>query len=543
MNTDASKIQQRACILHEILKLRNLSVVSDKDVEAAILELSKIQDRYFLCTVILKEINGSLAYFDGVLALLAINLARDVLEKCVFSFLEKPSVSDEKKLFLINILNQAGIPVDKNLIHLYVENPESAVDIETEKFLKMAEVNPEAQIDFLDFYFGINEDDRRILLDTIVNDYTGDHLANILIPLIYSNPDDDVLKICIEGLLKSRSYLGFAPLEWLIKSSQDSYIVSLSKKTINELKIAGLRKNITTLEYYKELFKTSKPLNVFVSSIDGESNFSLVFARSYENGAISAFFAVFNLETGPLSCFGLSNITKAEYENILMRFFKDTEKIPLEFSFAKSLMDNFCDFALQNKSYIPFELLCWRLLTYDIEPLDVSVEDFLKQNLTPFKLPPANLKQATGSEYTSKWFFNYSEKYPELVDLIGKICALKQENFEDFDNIVSDFVLNFKNLNLHKILKKRFLYQSFFFKSLGFKNLSSLFASIFLVDEVFIQFFEFSIKRSVYEFFLNLEYLKNSTDKRNIFLKEKKVKFFDFNSKLMLELIEKKWTN
>jgi len=98
-------------------------------------------------------------------------------------------------------------------------------------------------------------------------------------------------------------------------------------------------------------------------------------------------------------------------------------------------------------------------------------------------------------------------------------------------------------INLHKILKKRFLYQSFFFKSLGFKNLSSLFASIFLVDEVFIQFFEFSIKRSVYEFFLNLEYLKNSTDKRNIFLKEKKVKFFDFNSKLMLELIEKKWTN
>jgi len=226
-----------------------------------------------------------------------------------------------------------------------------------------------------------------------------------------------------------------------------------------------------------------------------------------------------------------------------MRFFKDTEKIPLEFSFAKSLMDNFSDFALQNKSYIPYELLCWRQLTYDIEPLDVSVEDFLKQNLTPFKLPPANLKQATGSEYTSKWFFNYSEKYPELIDLIGKICALKQENFEDFDNIVSDFVLNFKNLNLHKILKKRFLYQSFFFKSLGFKNLSSLFASIFLVDEVFIQFFEFSIKRSVYEFFLNLEYLKNSTDKRNIFLKEKKVKFFDFNSKLMLELIEKKWTN
>ena len=152
-----SKIHQRAYILQEISKLRSLSAVVDSDVENAIKELSKIQDKNFLCSTILKEINGSIVYFDGVLALLAINLARDVLEKCIFTFLEKPFVSDEKKLFLINMLNQAGIPVDVNMIHLYVENPDKIVDLETEKFLKMAEVNPEAQIDFLDFYYGVNE--------------------------------------------------------------------------------------------------------------------------------------------------------------------------------------------------------------------------------------------------------------------------------------------------------------------------------------------------------------------------------------------------
>ncbi len=538
-----SKIRQRAHILHEISKLRQLSNVSDSDVEAAIAELSKIEDRFFLCTVILKEINGSIVYFDGVLALLAINLARDVLEKCVFTFLEKPSVSDEKKLFLINILNQAGIPVDLNMIHSYIKNPDAAIDSETEKFLKLAEVNPEAQIDFLDFYFGINEDDRAILLDTIINDYTSDHLANILIPLIYSVNDSNILKICIEGLLKSKSYLSFAPLDWLIQSSSDPLIVSFSKKIKNELKIAGLRKNITTLEYYKELFKTSRPLDFFVSSIDGESNFSLIFSRAYDNGAISTFFAVFNLETGPVSCFGLSNITKAEYENIILRFFKDSEKIPLDMHFAKTMIDEFIDFALRNKTYIPYELLCWRQLTYDIESLDIPVEEFIKNNLTPFNLSAANLKYATGSEYTSKWFFKYSSKYPELTSLIDGICELNEENFEDFDKITSDFISNYKNTSLYKILKKRFLYQSFFFKSLGFKNLTSLFSSIYLEDELLKGFFEFSIQRSIYEFFLELQQLKESKDKRNIFFERKKVKHFDFNSKKMLELIEKKWTN
>lgn len=538
-----SKIRQRAYILQEISKLRSLSAVCDNDVEAAIKELSKINDKTFLCLTILKEINGSIVYFDGVLALLAINLARDVLEKCIFILLEKPFVSDEKKLFLINMLNQAGIPVDSNLIHLYVKNPDKIVDLETEKFLKMAEVNPEAQIDFLDFYYGVNETDRAILLDTIINDYTGDHLANILIPLIYSVADDEVLKTCINGLLKSRSYLAYAPLDWLIKSSSNPIIISLSKKIRNELKIAGLRKNITTLEYYKELFKTSKPLNFYVSSIDGESNFSLIYSRIYDNGAISAFFAVFNLESSPVSCFGLSNITKNEYKNILDRFFKDTVKIPLEFSFGKTLIDKFCDFALENQNYIPYELLCWRQLTYDIEPLNESIEDYMKKDLKVRTVNIADLKKAIDSEFASKWFFDYLPKYPQVTKLIDQICSLEQESYENFNDIVTKFISDSKDGILYEILRKRFLYQGYFFQCLEFKNLSSLFYSIYTDEKSMEKFFEFSIKKSVYEFFLKLQALKNDTDKRNIFAKEKKIKFFDFNSELMLELIEKRWIN
>ena len=273
-----SKIQLRANILQEISKLRSIPALCDRDVENCISKLSKIGDKTFLCTTILKEIDGSVVYFDGVLSILAINLAKDVLEKCVFSFLEKSDVKDEKKLFLINLLTQAGIGVDPNLIHLYVKNPDEAIDLETEKFLKMAEVNPEAQIDFLDFYFGINEDDRNILLKSVIDDYSGDLLANILAPLIYSMKNKTGLKMCINGLLKSRSYLAYAPLDWLIETSDDMQIISLSKKIKNELKMAGLRKEVTTFKYYKELFKTSKPLGFYVSSIDGSSNFSLVFA-------------------------------------------------------------------------------------------------------------------------------------------------------------------------------------------------------------------------------------------------------------------------
>ncbi len=538
-----SKIQQRAQILQEIFKLKSLPAVSDDDIEKCIKSLSDISDKTFLCTTILKEIDGSMVYFDGVLAILALNLARDVLEKCVFNFLDKPSVTDEKKLFLINLLNQAGAALDPNMIHLYVKNADKVIDLETEKFLQMAEVNPEAQIDFLDFYFGIDEKDKNILLDSIVNDYSGDILANILTPLIYSIQDEDALKMCIKGLLNSKSYLAYAPLEWLIKASNNPKIVSIAKKTKNELKIAGLRKNITTFEYYKELFKNSKPLDCYVSSIDGGSNFSLVFSRIYENGAISTFFAVFNLEIGPISCFGLSNISKAEYNNVLLRFFKDVDKVPLDMSFAKTLIDYFSNFAFDNKEIIPYEFLCWRQLTYDIMPLDGLLEDIIRSKLVETKLNAIDLKRAINSECGSRWFFSYSKKYPDFMKLIDNICALDENELINFDDMVKSFIEKSQNSPLYEYLRKRFLYQAYFFKKLDFKNLSSLFYSINLNDNMFFEFYKYSIKKSVYEFFLNLQNLKDSTDKNNIFAKQRKIKFFDFNAKKMLELIEKKWIN
>lgn len=538
-----TKIQQRAHILQEISRLKSLSAVYDKDIEDCILKLSYINDRAFLCATILKEINGGTEYFDGVLAILAISLGKDVLEKCVFDCLNKPQTRDEKKLFLINLLNQAGHKVDPGLVHYYIKNADDVIDMETEKFLQMAEINPEAQIDFLDFYFGTNETDRNLLLKSIIDDYSGDLLANILTPLIYSISDEEVLKMCIKGLLNSKSYLAYAPLDWLIVSSKNPAIVSLSKRIKNELKIAGLRENISTLEYYSKLFKDSKPLDFFASSIDGASNFSLVFSRKNLKGAISTFFAVFNLETGPVSCFGFFNISENEYKNILSRFFKDTDKIPLNMYFGKTLIDEFINFAQHNEKTIPYELLCWRQLTYDINTLETGVADFMKADLegndafTKF-----DLRRLINSEYASKWFFTYSKRYPEYIGLIDKICALSEDKYDEFNSITLEFIENFENTRLFKYLKDRFLFQAYFLKCLNFKNLSSLFYSVYLNTAALKEFYDFSIKKSVYEFFLNLQNLKDNAD-NNIFAKERKIKFFDFNSKLMIKLIENKWIN
>ncbi len=540
-----TKIQQRAYILQEVARLKSLPAVSDSDIKISIENLSLIHDKAFLCATLIREIDGSISYFDGVLSILAMNLASNVLEKTIFEFLEKPSVSEEKKLFLINLLRQAGFSVEPNLVHSYIKNVDKLVDSETEKFLHIAELNPEAQIDFLDFYFGINDSDRVILLESIIESYSGDLLANILVPLIYLIKDSNALTMCINGLLNSKSYLAFSPLNWLIMTSNNPSIVSLSKKIKNELKIFGLRKDFIPVEYYRNLFTDSKPLSCFVSSIDGSSNFSLVFARQHKTGAVSTFFAVLNLISGPISCFGLSNISKNEYENILSRFFKDTDKIPINIQFGRLLIDESIELALKNNENVPYELLCWRQLTYDIVPLEISSADYIESCLkdNSFKLEDNDIQRMIGSEYFSKWFYSCSVNYPEFNSLIDKICALNENNFADFEVLTNEFISNSKESRLFFELKTRFFYQAYFLKCLKFKNLSSLFYSVNLDDTALQKVYGYSVKKSVYEFFLSLQNLKDNTDKNNIFAKQKKIKFFDFNSKLMLELIEKKWIN
>lgn len=540
-----NKIQIRSRVVREISRLKAIPTVTEKDVKTAIEQLSDVEDKSFLCQLLLKEISGTMEFFDAVLSLIAINLTRDVFEKTVFTFLEKSDTSEEKKLFLINLLNQAGFSVDPNLIHAYVKNADEVIDLETERFLKLAEVNPEAQIDFLDFYFGVSPKDRYILLSSIIADYSGDLLANILSPLIYTVNNFDVIKMCTEGLLKSRSYLAYTPLDWLIRTSSDKKTVSLAKKTKSELKMAGLRENVSIREYYVELFKDSEPHDAYVSSLDGLSNFSLVFSRRNKtNDAISTFFAVLNLDVGPLSCFGLSHVSAEDYKEVLVRFFRDQEKIPVSFDFAKSLIDEQCNLAEHLGGKVPYELLCWRQLTYDIKGLSLPIEDFLKREIEAGNVTDKTLQLALDCDCGAKWFFTISKRYSNFMDLTDAIATLPEGEFDKFDELTEEFINNpKKSATMFTSLRKRFFYQAYFLKLMGYNNLASLFMGIYLNDVYFLKFFRFSIQKSVYEFFLNIKYMQDTTDKDNIFARQKKIKYYNFNAALMLKKIEEKWTN
>ena len=60
---------------------------------------------------------------------------------------------------------------------------EELINKETKQLLDTAIMNPEAQIDFMDFMSAISDEDKIILIKSLEEDYANDALANILIPV------------------------------------------------------------------------------------------------------------------------------------------------------------------------------------------------------------------------------------------------------------------------------------------------------------------------------------------------------------------------
>ena len=56
----------------------------------------------------------------------------------------------------------------------YFDEPQKVVEMDTQRLLSSALLNPEAQIDFLDFMETLSTDDKRLLIQSMIEDYSKD---------------------------------------------------------------------------------------------------------------------------------------------------------------------------------------------------------------------------------------------------------------------------------------------------------------------------------------------------------------------------------
>ena len=290
-----NKIQIRAEILTLITKLQTTTAVSDEMFAT----LDAEPDKQAIMDVLLKELARAKEQKAFVICYILTRLFdKDTLVENLREFIRDRKISDYAKMIAFNLLRDLGSEVHYDEVNGYFTEFDQIVEEETKEMLNSALMNPEAQIDFIDFLSALNPDDQLVLVRALNEDYTQDALANILIPLFLYNPKTELAKEVIKLLSESRSQLAFHAFEEA-KDFVSEDLIPLLNKGLSVLKLSGVRVD-NTLDFYKNILKSSKPYKSYISYPDGHGNQAVVFTRIREDEVIQFVAMVLNDKYGIL---------------------------------------------------------------------------------------------------------------------------------------------------------------------------------------------------------------------------------------------------
>ena len=505
-----NKLQIRAKILSSIVNLQNNT--SDRSLVGNTLDdLRKIEDKDSVLDILHKEfLKDNTELRDYTITFLISELIeKEKAEKLFFETLANPKINDSIKAKTVNFLRECGKHVNYEQYLEYFENPDEIIDSDTVKLLENARINPEAQIDFLDFVHALPEKEKEILVSSLSEDYDGDNLANILIPIIIANPYSDISQSAIQAIGESKSPLAYPVLKNLAENCDDLKVRAIAQKSFSLLKLSGIKEDLTK-DYYKKLLAPLPIYKCFVNYPDGHGNQGIIFSRKNELSFIQMFALVVNDTDGIVDCFGFNEISEQEFDRIVNKFYQNDNVVAADPAFCKFLMTNAEKISRLKYKEFSYEYAAWSFITKDIE----HVETDLKSGLNKIELNDFLLKQLYNKNYLSKWFFDV-ENNDDFAALINVISHNKIFDTNNIDEIIKEKTGSIFNAAFTKIFDYRLLISAYLAKQSGDETFADILYSLTSESKIREKFKNDLIKKSIYEHFLaqkdRYESIKNAT--------------------------------
>lgn len=525
-----NKIQIRAEILTLITKLQTTTAVSDDMFKS----LDEESDKQAVMDVLLKELQRAKEQKAFVICYILTRLfEKEFLVTNLREFIRDRKISDYAKMIAFNLLKDLGTDVKYDEVNGYFTEFDQIVEEETKEMLNSALMNPEAQIDFIDFLSALNHDDQLLLVRSLNEDYTQDALANILIPLFLYNPRTDLAKEVIKLLGASRSQLAFHAFEEA-KEFVGEDLIPLLNRGLSQLKLSGIRVD-NAVDFYKSVLQSSKPYKSFVSFPDGHGNLAVVFTRIREDNSIQFVAMVLNDEYGILDCFGFNEITTVDLSKILGKFYGETGGVEVDHGVVKYLTDRAEKQARYNNDSVPYEYVCWKNTLLDIIP--VRPECALEHK----DLSNADIEELCLSPITQTWFYDIhtSDNFKLIIAKLNKIY--RENNFNaDLDRFISENYNTIYTPEEIELWNNRFYLTAYLYLLKNNEKLAQMFYS--LKDNY--SFLTNILRKSIYEYYVLQRWnLKNSANTINIF-KQNEMQQSEFELiqlDMIISTIENKW--
>ena len=538
-----NKIQLKAEILTVISKLQTLSDASKVDEIIDVLEAQ--ENKKMILDLLMREFVKTKEDKAFIISYLLLKLSdKESLENALWTSLKSPKVSDYNKALILNLLRDMGNQVNYNDIDEYFESPEEVIDSETKELLHTAIMNPEAQIDFLDFLEALPYQDKITLVESLGDDYSEDALANILIPVFLHDPTAKIAKVALEILSKTKSQLALHALEEAAQYVEEDLLPPI-KRGISALKLSGVRED-NSLDFYKDVLSDSRAYECYTSYPDGHGNQSLIFSREREDESIQFVAVVTNDKWGIVDCFGFNQITKNEFEKIVERFYGDNDSVYINQTVLKTLLVNAENIVHKNGEIVSYEYICWRNLTADIAPEPVPIEFIMEDKFKKDALSKNDFDKICLSDIAQKWFLDtdFSDEFADFITIINK--EFKKENYEiDLDQAIEDNFDELFNKKEHKRWTKRFLMSAYLKYLANEKGEAQRLYSLYFDEKYTHEMLVNIVRKSIYEYYMGLKFrIKEASETTNIFARNREEVRSEFTMEALnkiISAIENKW--
>jgi len=421
---------------------------------------------------------------------------KEELVKKLWDLLKNNMVANNVKIVAVNFLRGLDSNWELDSGDELLNN--EIIDADTKKLLHNAIINPEIQIDFLDFLTSLSSNDKLTLINSLGADYTEDALANILIPVFLSQPDSEVGVEALKLLGESKSQLAFHALNTSAEFTNEK-ISQLVKKSLSTLKIAGIRED-NSEEFYKKILSDSKPYRFCLTSPDGFGNQALIFSRKTTENKIRFVAIVIDDYHGIRDCFGFYEISQFECDKIIERFYKNEKEINVQPNVLKTILNNAEKISKKtaNNWLLPYEYVCWKNLLADIDFDPRDLEEILSSKMSKKELTTDDLENILNDDYCEKWFLNagYSDEFEDICNSVPK----------DFNKLIEENLEKVFYKEEKEIWSKRLL--TIAYLKLANNDLKSAeeFYSLYYDNKLLTKMFEHILKRSIYEYYVNLKF-------------------------------------
>ena len=477
--------------------------------------LDALEDTLTIEKILFKELLNAKASKERIIRfLLQRYVPKDRLIEQLWAVLKNNMTTSEVKIIVLSYLRELETDWKYEDYESVIGDDIDIVDEDTKKLLDNAILNPEVQIDFLDFLNAVEEKDKILLVKSLGEDYSEDALANILIPVFLSQPDSAAGKEALNLLGNSRSTLAYHALNSAYEFLNDD-LKPLVKKNLNLLKLAGIRVD-NSVDFYKKLLSASKPYRSCATYPDGHGNQALIFSRTNKEKKVQFVAVVMNDYTGIRDCFGFNEISEFECDKIIERFYKDEKNIPVKPEVLKVLL-NYGETISKNNSsgwLLPYEYVCWKNLLADIYSDSCDFEKILSEEFEPVNLSKTDLESVFNEDCFEHWFLDskYSSEFEEFLDYLDS-NILSQE--VDLDAAI--------DTNLHKIFypkeyetwRLRLLTCAYMKMCDKKEDAASKIFSLYSYKPLYEFFLKHILRRSIYEYYFSLKF--NTEENQNKF--------------------------